>query len=553
MPEVAPCTPSTTKSAKPRPTGPATARSAREGKVAWRSSTPAIASHPTNQGQKGAVRAAQRSEQKCQRHADRGRQGRRHRAAPAGRVALPFHEQVEHRGQRHADSGDGPRRYRVDGVSADPDADDSGRGRRGSEGELRRALHPRDEGGGGREEEEQEAERQEVVAQVRAEREVDREAERQQDSARPRPYPAALRTSARRIALASRLPASKAKKAANTPTIASPSSIRPGSMRSAIQRASVERGADQAEQHEARPAVSAPRVDEGCVQHEDVGEEPDRAIAAARCEEGRQEPADEPDRRDHLGAVAPGERAASGRRRGEPEEGDRARHEAVEGTSGPESRVQDHDTGSRERVRGAGVVAAKRPLRETHRGDAGHEPHHDAEPGRQEPALDRVSEEEEAGEREHRPPRTAAPRTPSQLSQSMLGPCGVGGDGGEPPPMSADAGPEASSGHCQTTASVTVSGGTVASSEAAPTSCRVGSVQRSSATARSGWDRRLLGSDRHRRTAALQGGDVSLQSCNPLEQVPLRLPGLASAKEEPERETGDDQDGGGQWTPPLER
>ncbi len=162
----------------------------------------------------------------------------------------------------------------------------------------------------------------------------------------------------------------------------------------------VEDGARQAEQREDGPAPPARQVEEPRVEEEDVAEEADRPIRAGRQQERRQEAADQTERRDHLRRMPPGEEAAAGGHGDHQHERDRCGHEAVADARGPERGIEDDHAGARERVRRARVLPAELPLRAGNAGDADHGAEHDAQPGRDEPVLDRILEEEEPGQRE---------------------------------------------------------------------------------------------------------------------------------------------------------
>ena len=162
----------------------------------------------------------------------------------------------------------------------------------------------------------------------------------------------------------------------------------------------IEDGARQAEQREHGPAPLARQVEEPGVEEEDVAEEADRPIRAGREQERRQEAADQTERRDHLRRMPPGEEAAAGGHGDHQHERDRCGHEAVTDARGPERGVEDDHAGAGERVGGARVLPAEPPLRAGNAGDADHGAEHDAQPGRDEPVLDRILEEEEPGQRE---------------------------------------------------------------------------------------------------------------------------------------------------------
>jgi hypothetical protein len=162
----------------------------------------------------------------------------------------------------------------------------------------------------------------------------------------------------------------------------------------------VEERAEQGQQRHARPAALRRHVEDAGVEQQQIAEETERPIGAAREQERGEKSSDERQHGGDLGLVAPGERAARRRNGGHEHEAGREPDQLVADARRPEGGVEDDETAAGERVRRARIAPAQRQLRSGHAGDANHRAQHDTQPRRKQPVLDGVLEEEEAGEPE---------------------------------------------------------------------------------------------------------------------------------------------------------
>jgi hypothetical protein len=318
-------------------------------------------------------------------------QRRGSRTLRARRRPLALHVEVERQGERHADGRGLPGERGVERGPHEPRRDDAdGRGGR-REPDDAGTMETREDAGAAGERHEEERHGIEMRPEARGAGEMQREGERKEDGGDAR---------SRRPIVAARARADDAEERRERAQDDQrdeqlvPARVQPDPERL------VEDRARERERHEPGPAAPPREQHEPQVEEEHVCEEADRPVAARLHEERRREAADQADARDRGRVVAPREDAACGGHRRQQEEPGRRRHELIQGCRRPEGGVEDHDARARERVGGAGVVAPEHPLRADDRRDARRRADDHAQPGWDEPVLDRVLEEEETGERE---------------------------------------------------------------------------------------------------------------------------------------------------------
>ncbi len=223
-------------------------------------------------------------------------------------------------------------------------------------------MLPREEARREPEHDEQTAERHDAGAEIAVRREVDAGDERQQHAGEARPAP-------HRRVVVRRSWCGEDEQHAEDAQDREPEQHAVGVHAAEGPEHLVDRRAGERERAEQRPAHAAREQQQAEIEQQHVGEQPDRVVAAARCEDRRQESADEPDHRDHQRAVPPRQRAARGGDDDHQHEHRADRNQAVELAGCPERRVEDHQpaAGSARspcrRSRGAGSTRRQRSPR----------------------------------------------------------------------------------------------------------------------------------------------------------------------------------------------
>ncbi len=157
-------------------------------------------------------------------------------------------------------------------------------------------------------------------------------------------------------------------------------------------------GEQQAGQRERWPRPPPRHEQEPGVEQQQIAEQPDRLIGLRGNQERSREAADQGDRRDQARASSHRQRARQHGHSHHAEECWRRSQEAVARVRRPAHRVERDRARTGDRMRGPRVAAAQHRRRAEHAGDAGTRAQREPQRGRDETVLDRVLEQENAGE-----------------------------------------------------------------------------------------------------------------------------------------------------------
>ena len=155
------------------------------------------------------------------------------------------------------------------------------------------------------------------------------------------------------------------------------------------------------EHHQPGPASAARQREETEVQQQNVGEQPDRIVAARREQDRRGKAAHQPQHRGDARTVSPRQQAARHRDQDHQPVGEACCDQLIENARRPGRYVEHHDTATGEGVSRGGVVALAERLRGSDRRQADDHPNRDANNRRNQIVLDGVPQEHHRRQREN--------------------------------------------------------------------------------------------------------------------------------------------------------